>query len=99
MSRVHGNPANIVLLGNPPGRRHGELMSNDVLGIFYRHVEDGRLYAHTFGQDVDTMLGSDGRVIFAATTPRPRSGIQMLALGDKQIVLQAKDGHNISEDF
>jgi len=75
-------------------------MSHDVLGVFYRHRDDGRLYAHAFGRDVVVDTQYRGAVMFhVISEAQPKSDVQMVALGDKTIVLESKTGHNLSEEF
>jgi hypothetical protein len=75
-------------------------MSHDVLGVFYRHRDDGRLYAHVFGDDVVVDTQYRGAVMFRVVSEAPPiSGVTMTALGNKVIVLESQTGHNLSEEF
>lgn len=75
-------------------------MSHDVLGVFYRHRDDGRLYAHVFGNDVVVDTQFRGAVMFhVISEAAPKSGVAMVALGNKTIVLESTTGHNLSEEF
>ncbi len=81
-------------------REKREVFSHDVLGVFYRHRDDGRLYAHAFGTDVVVDTKYRGAVMFHVISEEPpTSGVRMVALGNKTIVLESSTGHNLSEEF
>lgn len=51
--RLRKNPP-LVVVGNPP--RRGRKLSHRVLGITYRHADDGQAYEHTFRPGVEARL-------------------------------------------
>lgn len=56
--RPKRNPPLVVFDTNPPGG----LIGDEVLAVWYQHADDGGLYVHEFGPDVELVALEDGRV-------------------------------------
>lgn len=52
------NPPLVVYDTNPPGG----VIGDETLAVWYRHAEDGGLYVHEFGPDVELVARDDGTV-------------------------------------
>lgn len=96
MSRVIRTNPMLVVYGNPGARRIRDLkdreqaaaglMSHHVMAVIYRHIEDGELYVHGFGDaniEPDTL--PNGALIVRGL--KENTGVDMYAQKDGSVLL------------
>lgn len=76
----------------------GRKMSDHVQAIVYKHVEDGRLYCHGFG-DADINLKTSRGGALTIEGLHDTTGVQALAQPDGSVIIRHRDGEPIWEDI